>query len=133
MPTPPLQHSTMRAATACTALLLFLSTMHSASAYARVPHRPAPNRLRWPRMASLGDIRSDIEQMTRLLYENRAATMGVLARKRQLFAGIPPISTKENRWLNERFANLTKKEEDIQSELQRLIVLALHQQINKSL
>jgi len=80
-------------------------------------------------MTSMGDVRSDIEHVTRLLYENKAATRGVLMRKKQLFAGAPNISTKENAWLNQMFHKLNTKEEDLHLELQRLVVIALMQQM----
>jgi hypothetical protein len=83
-------------------------------------------------MVSMGDIWSDIEHMTRLLDENRASVRGVLARKKQLYGGymIGNGSMKEHRWLNERFSNLAVREEEIQAELERLLVVALMCQIN---
>jgi hypothetical protein len=83
-------------------------------------------------MASRGDVRNDIEHMTRLLYENRAATRGVLIRKKQLFSGVPNTSMREHSWLNQRFVHLSTREEEIQAELGRLLVVALQQQIKNT-
>ena len=80
-------------------------------------------------MESRGDIRNDIEHATRFLYETRAATRGVLIRKRQLYSGVPNGSVKEHKWLNERFINLSTREKEIQAEIGRLLVVALRQQI----
>jgi len=83
-------------------------------------------------MVSMGDVWSDIEHMTRLLEENRASARGVIARKKQLFGGYinGNGSMKEHRWLNERFKKLAGREEEIQVELERLLVVALLSQIN---
>jgi hypothetical protein len=70
--------------------------------------------------------------MTRLLYENRAATRGVVIRKKQLYSGVPNTSIKEHRWLNERFFNLSQREEEIQTEIGRLLVIALNEQIKNA-
>ena len=78
---------------------------------------------------SMGDVWSDIEHITRLLEENRAATSGVFARKRQLLEGPITGSMKEHKWLNERFNTLSIRREELQEELQRLIVVALKHQI----
>ncbi len=80
-----------------------------------------------PTMASMGDIWSDIEHMTQLLDENRASTRGVLARKKQLYGGHinGNGSMREHRWLNVRFNKLAEREEEIQMELERLVVIAL--------
>jgi len=112
-------------------VLLFLASAPCQSAFAPLP--PSLRRHRFcvsrPAMASRGDVRSDIEHMTRLLYENRAATRGVLIRKKQLFSGVPNASIREHSWLNQRFLNLSTREEEIQAELGRLLVVALQQQI----
>jgi hypothetical protein len=80
-------------------------------------------------MTSMGDVWSDIEWMTRLLDENRAATRGILERQNQLY-NRPGDSMKEHKVLKERFNNLRRREREIQSELERLIVIAVLKQIN---
>jgi hypothetical protein len=95
----------------------------------RAPSRPVN------RMASMGDVWSDIEHMTRLLDENRASTRGVLARKKQLYGGYMGStnvnrSMREHLWLNVRLNKLADREEEIQAELERLVVSALVCQMN---
>ncbi len=80
-------------------------------------------------MASMGDIWSDIEWMTRLLDENRTESRGVLERQNNLYWR-PGDSMKEHTILKARLLNLVKREEEIKLELERLIVIALLQQIN---
>ena len=125
-------------------IMLCVATVHSAFVPAtggmthlrfglgiRGPSRPLT------RMASMGDVWSDIEHMTRLLDENRASTRGVLARKKQLYGGYMGSgsanvngSMREHRWLNLRFNKLAEREEEIQTELERLVVIALVCQMN---
>jgi len=82
-------------------------------------------------MASTGDTRNGIEHTTRMLCENQAAMRGILARKRQLFGGMPNVSAREHEWLNQKFEKLFNEEEELHLELQRLIVQALEQQMDK--
>ena len=135
-PTQPPHNSSMNTtAYALLALvLLFLASAPCQSAFAPLPHtlRRYRSPASHPTMASMGDVRSDIEHMTRLLYENRAATRGVVIRKKQLYSGVPNTSIKEHRWLNERFFNLSQREEEIQTEIGRLLVIALNEQIKNA-
>jgi hypothetical protein len=80
-------------------------------------------------MASVGDVWSGIEQMSRLLDENRQATTGILIRKKQLMDKPVSGSMREHQWLNGRFSKLVEREKEIQAELERLIVVALLHQI----
>jgi hypothetical protein len=84
------------------------------------------------RMSLSEDVCCDIERTTRQLCLHKAATRGVVMRKRQLLDGASNVSTKEHRWLNEMFGKLNAKESEIHSELQELIVTALMQQVNAS-
>ena len=135
MPTMPTTGSVLLIIMSCVA------TVHSAFVPAtcitgirmRGPSRPLT------RMASMGDVWSDIEHMTRLLDENRSSTRGVLARKKQLYGGYMGSgsgsanvngSMREHRWLNLRFNKLAEREEEIQTELERLVVIALVCQMN---
>lgn len=86
-------------------------------------HQPVPS------MASVGDVWSGIEQMSRLLDENRQATTGILIRKKQLMDKPVSGSMREHQWLNGRFSKLVEREKEIQAELERLIVVALLHQI----
>ena len=115
-------------------ILLFLASAPCQSAFAPLPHTLRRHRFRasCPTMASMGDVRSDIEHMTRLLYENRAATRGVLIRKKQLYSGVPNASIKEHKWLNERFFNLSQREDEIQTEIGRLLAVALNEQMKNA-
>lgn len=84
------------------------------------------------RMSLPGDIWCDIEQTTRQLHLHKAATKGIVFRKRQLLGRAPNVSTKEHEWLNDVFRKLNAKETEIHSKLQDLIVDALMQQVNAS-
>ena len=56
----------------------------------------------------------------------------VLAKKKHIYTGkYANGSVSEHKQLNERFNNLTKKEEELHKELQKLIVIALEQQLGK--
>ncbi len=77
-------------------------------------------------------IHGDIEHATGQLRQYRAATRGVLMRKKQLLRGVPNVSAKEHVWLNEMFCRLRAKESEVHSELQELIITALMQQVNAS-
>jgi hypothetical protein len=80
----------------------------------------------------MGNIRSNIEHMSRLLDENKVSMSWILAKKKQIYTGkYTNGSTGEHKRLNERFNNLTKKEEELHVELQQLIVTALERQLKK--
>lgn len=81
-------------------------------------------------MTSIGDVWGGIEQMTRLLDENKRATTGVLIRKKQLLDRPISGSTREHQWLTARLNQLTEREQELHQELQRLLVIALLHQIN---
>jgi len=87
-------------------------------------------------MISMGNIRSNIEHMSRLLDQNKLSMSWILAKKKQIYTRAAHAhslngSISEHKRLNERFTNLTKKEEELHVELQRLIVTALEQQLKK--
>jgi hypothetical protein len=77
-------------------------------------------------------IHGDIEHTTGQLRQYRAATRGVLMRKKQLLSGAPNVSAREHAWLNEMFCKLRANESKVQLELQELIITALMQQVNAS-
>jgi len=79
-------------------------------------------------MRSMGDVYSDIERMTRLLEENRAASDAII--KRIAFINRRPgNAAKENMTLNRILEKMSKKEEDIQRDIEGLLVFVLKYQI----
>jgi hypothetical protein len=81
-------------------------------------------------MASVGDVWSGIEHMTRLLDENKRATTGALIRKKQLLNRPVTGSAREQQWLHARFSKLAEREQELHAELQRLVIIALLHQVN---
>ena len=118
-------------------LTFFFLSLHSNFAYIpslhlnnnRFRHN---NNVNQYQMISMGNIRSNIEHMSRLLDENKVSMSWILAKKKQIYTGkYTNGSTGEHKRLNERFNNLTKKEEELHVELQQLIVTALERQLKK--
>lgn len=128
-------------------LLLFLISLYCNFAYVPLPHTRVSwrkcnvqvdiyqrNRIHVNRcqMISRGDVRNNIEHVSRLLDENKILMSWVLAKKKHIYAGkYANGSVSEHKQLNERFNNLTKKEVELHKELQKLIVIALEQQLGK--
>ena len=79
-------------------------------------------------MRSMGDVYSDIERMTRLLEENRAASDAIIKRI-AIINRRPGNAAKENMTLNRILEKLSKKEEEIQRDIEGLLVFVLKYQI----
>jgi len=79
-------------------------------------------------MRSMGDVYSDIECMTRLLNENRAASNAIIKRI-AIINRRPGNAAKENMTLNRILEKMSKKEEEIQRDIEALLVFVLKYQI----
>ena len=82
------------------------------------------------KMRAMGDVYSDIERMTRLLEENRAASDAIIKRI-AIINMRPGHAAKENMTLQRMLEKLSKKEEEMQRDIEGLLVFVLKHQIGK--